>query len=203
MNVKVALCACEVNEMSGKKWINPTYHYVDGKQRMLPEYNQWFDMYQRCTSERSKHLRKAYQDCILQASWYSYDSWLDWARQQPNFLKRDSGGNLYQIDKDLFGDGLMYEETICCFLPKAVNQALQNNTKGFQVLPNGKYRVKTSFEGVAKNVGCFSTKGEATEAYLSAKNDMLQALADKWQEFLPEHHYLALLNYKFIIEEKK
>ena len=39
-----------------KRWINPTGIKLNGKWRMLPVYNQWFDMYQRCTSQRSKKI---------------------------------------------------------------------------------------------------------------------------------------------------
>lgn len=34
--------------MPVKKWDNETYHFVEGKPKMLPRYNQWFDMKQRC-----------------------------------------------------------------------------------------------------------------------------------------------------------
>lgn len=170
---------------------------------MLPQYNQWFDMYQRCTSERSKALRKAYETCILQDSWKSYDAWMVWATKQPNFMERDTDGSLYQIDKDLLGSGNEYNETSCCFLPKSLNQALQFSFNGFQVLPNGSYRVVVSCDGVRESVGCFKSLDEAVEAYLKAKKKVLVYLAEKWRYKLPDSIYQAILAYDFLDKAKK
>lgn len=184
-----------------KKWLNETYHIVEGKRRMLPEYNQWFDMFQRCFSERSKKVRVSYKYCQMDKEWCSYDSWLEWARCQTGFLQRDSRGNLFQIDKDLLGTGMLYDIESCCFLPKEINVALINNFKGFQSMPNGKFRVVVSCYGVRKSLGCFSKLDDAFSIYKEARETYLKDLAEKWKGSIDARAYNALLNYTVNIED--
>ena len=179
-----------------KKWLNATYHVVNGKQKMLPEYNQWFDMYQRCLSERSKCVRKTYRGCTIQESWKSYDEWLGWAKEQQGFLKRDSNGNLFQIDKDLIGNGMRYDERSCCFLPKDVNIFLVNKFNGFQKLSNGSYRVVVSKFGSRESLGCYKDYHKALEVYLRSKKDQALLLAETWKLEISNEAYEKLVQYK-------
>lgn len=65
--------------MSRKKWVNPTgYKNAEGKWRMLPSYNMWFDMVQRCKSDRSRAIRPTYEDVTLHPEWESYDVFCEW-----------------------------------------------------------------------------------------------------------------------------
>ena len=187
-----------------KKWLNKTYYTVEGKQKMLPEYSQWFDMYQRCLSERSKSVRNTYKDCTLQEGWESYDNWLCWAKEQQGFLKRDSNGNLFQIDKDLIGNGMRYDETSCCFLPKDINVFLVNKFNGFQKLDNGSYRVVVSKFGKRQSLGCYKDYDDALEVYVKSKEAQALLLAEIWKLDISSEAYNKLVQYKLrIVEESQ
>ena len=56
---------------------------------------------------------------------------------------------------------MLYDIESCCFLPKEINVAPINNFKGFQSMPNGKFRVVISCYGVRKSLGSFSKLDDA------------------------------------------
>lgn len=162
-------------------WLNKTYHKVDGSQRMLPEYCQWFDMKQRCTSDRIKNKRPNYKDCKISRVWLSYDVWLEWARCQVGFLEKDESGAFYQIDKDIIGDGLTYDIDSCVFVPKEVNQFFIRNHKGFQKLPNGKLRVVgVDDQGRRKSLGCYSDQKTAYRVWMDNRVERAKYLYNKY-----------------------
>lgn len=165
---------------------------------MLPEYNQWFDMKQRCTSERSIKLRPSYSGCTIDQEWLSYDKWLDWARTKYGFLQRDSKGRIYQIDKDLIGDGKHYGADTCVFLPKELNQALQFPFSGFQIMNNGSHRVVVvdSLTNKRVSLGCFKEYSQAAEVFSEFKENTIRSLADKFIDEIDEQSYNALKNWK-------
>lgn len=164
-------------------WLNDTYHYVEGKQRMLPEYNQWFDMKQRCTSKRSQSVRKSYVGCTIQADWLSYDVWVDWAREQSGFGLLDQYGRRFQIDKDLLGSGMHYSEDTCCFIPKELNQFYINNHRGFQLTKSGTYRaVGVSVDGSKRvSLGCHKDKEDAYNIWMENRLERLSYLFEKYK----------------------
>lgn len=180
-----------------KKWLNDTYHIVDGKQLMLPEYNQWFDMVQRCTSARSKAIRPTYENCTLYSPWLSYDVYLEWAKTQVGFLVRDPAGKLYQLDKDLLGCDY-YGPDVCAFIPQELNKFLTgsrgNNPVGCSLLPNGKWRVTIRDPFLGKNVhkGCFASLDAASSVHTLAKGVLARKLADKWDGELDPRVIAAL-----------
>ncbi len=182
-----------------------TYYINDeGKTRMLPLYNTWFDMYQRSTSMRSKLLRPHYMDTELYPKWCSYDNFVDWAIPQIGCGSIGMDGHLYQLDKDLLSNGVnAYSPDTCCFLPKEINTFIQknihvNNTTGFtgvSVLPNGKYRACVRDPRAGKNLhlGCFTSPEEAYSAYLKAKSDIAKYLASKYVGLISEDAYHTLI----------
>lgn len=185
--------------MSNKKWKNPTYHVIGGKQYMLPQYNQWYDMIQRCTSTRSKMLRKSYENCECEPDWLNYDLYLKWANQQKGFLQLDKSGKIYQIDKDLLGDGLTYDENSCVFIPKVLNQALIDNFKGFQIMKNGSYRVVSSVATTNKKVslGCYKDYEKSFNILKDFKENQIRSLAIMFKKDVDKRVYDALLKWQW------
>lgn len=178
-----------------KKWKNPTGHKVGGKWRMLPLYNQWFDMYQRCTSERSKRLRPTYKDVVLHPDWYSYDNYCEWAKVQKGFEEIDDQGHMFQLDKDILG-GTIYSPDTCLFIPKEVNTFLVrfSESTGVSVTKHGKFRVcvydvdlKTT-----RHIACFNTFEEAFLCYRTIKRERAEFLRNKWKDKIDVRAYEAL-----------
>ncbi|WYV99074.1 HNH endonuclease [Pseudomonas phage vB_PpuM-NoPa] len=182
------------------KWVNDTYHIVEGKHRMLPRYNQWFDMKQRCTSTRSKSVRPTYQSCAMHPNWESYDSYVSWAECQIGHLQVDFDGNLFQLDKDLIGSGDYYGPDTCVFIPQEVNKFLTgsrgNSSNGCHLMKHGKWRVTVRNPFIGKNVhlGMFKSVTDAEAAHAMAKHRYALELAEKWKVYIDPRAYKALLN---------
>ncbi len=179
-----------------------SYVNIDGVVRMTPLYNSWFDMYQRCTSVRSKSIRPHYKDVSLCDTWLVFEVFAEWALKQTGCGDIGFDGCIFQLDKDLLGDGKTYSPTSCCFLPKEVNSFLQRNlnvrnTTGFtgvSLLPNGKYRACVRDPRLLRNrhLGCFSSPEKAHSAYLEAKSEIGKYLADKYKGLICDAAFLAL-----------
>ena len=171
------------------KWKNPTYYLNhEGKARMLPQYNLWFDMIQRCTSQRSKKLRPTYKDCTCDHDWLNYDLFLEWAFNQKGFMSKDDMGKIFELDKDLIGPGNMYSPNFCVFIPQEINKfmisvdlAAKSKTAGVSLLGNGTFRSTIFICGKNKHLGCFKTLEQAREAYLAALVGKANKLACKWR----------------------
>lgn len=164
---------------------------------MLPQYNQWFDMLQRCTSVRIKSKKPNYLKCTAQPGWVNYDTWLLWANKQRGFNQIDLDGKLFQLDKDLLGSGNYYGEVSCCFLPKEINQMLLITFNGFAVLPNGSYRVVGSIKGKGVHIACVATLEEGIKLLASHKTSLIKQAVDKYTDFLDDSIKHALVNYDF------
>jgi hypothetical protein len=182
-----------------KKWANETYHFVEGKPKMLPQYNQWFDMKQRCLSERSRKARPTYERCKLFESWLDYDNYVSWATLQVGHLQLDDNGKLYQLDKDLLGEG-SYGPNSCVFIPQELNKFLTAGRGSVKVgcsqMDNGKWRVTIHDPFQKKNVhlGCFESLDQASTVHTEAKRRFAIKLADKWKGHIDQRAYQALLN---------
>lgn len=185
--------------MPVKKWINDTYHSVDGKLKMLPQYNQWFDMKQRCLSDRSRVARPTYIGCTLFEGWLSYDNYVSWAVEQVGHLQLDDNGKLYQLDKDLLGHG-SYGPDSCVYLPQELNKFLTAGRGSVKVgcsqMNSGKWRVTIHDPFQKKNVhlGCFDSLDLASSVHTQTKREFAIKLANKWKGRIDHRAYKALLN---------
>lgn len=181
-----------------------TYTVVDGISRMTPLYNTWFDMYQRCTSERSKSKRPHYRDTKLHKDWYIFKNFAEWAEKQVGYGLTGLDGHTFQIDKDLLGKGDVYSPESCCFLPKEVNAFLKRNRSvrnstgftGVSLLPNGKFRacVRDPRTKRNKHLGCFLKPEDAYEKYLLSKSEIGKYLANTYKQSISKDAFLALSN---------
>lgn len=151
---------------------------------MLPSYSMWFDMKQRCTSERSQRIRPTYVGVTLEEGWLDYDVFCEWCHQQPFYAATSIDGKPYVLDKD-FLSGKHYGPETCVFIPEALNKFYRglNTFKGFSLLPSGKYRADIYDVDKRCNVllGCFQTQEEARLAYRVAKRLQALKLADRYR----------------------
>ncbi|MBS7344299.1 MAG: hypothetical protein KIG60_01310 [Caryophanon sp.] len=175
-----------------------TYEKVDGKVKMTKSYNQWFDMIQRATSSRVKASRPNYAETTIHDDWLDFNVWLAWAETQVGFNELDSKGKVFQIDKDLKGGSTNhYSPDTCVFLPAEINKALIISCKGFQKLPNGKYRSVGFCKGKQKSLGCFDTQDQAAMALAEYRKDILLELVETYKPLLDSNTYSLLIEYDF------
>lgn len=71
---------------------------------------------------RTQTTINSYIDVQVQESWYKFSNFENWA------LTQDYIG--MELDKDLLGDGMLYSEDTCCFLPHYLNCLLTVQHKG-------------------------------------------------------------------------
>lgn len=118
----------DVNYQNSDKWNNFCYYFDErGKRVKTRPYAQWTAMYGRCSENGSYKKRfDAYKDAHCSELFSNYDSWIAWAETKLGFMCLDENGKIFEQDKDLFGDGNLYSEDTCCFVPRNMNQSLRN-----------------------------------------------------------------------------
>lgn len=102
-------------------------YYTDenGKRHKTRPYTQWTAMTGRCKKNGSHQKRyECYLGVDVSLDFLDFDKWVAWAQNQVGFMCLDENGRLYQLDKDLLGNGKLYSKDTCCFLPCEVNTYL-------------------------------------------------------------------------------
>ena len=144
------------------------------------EYTIWSNIVGRCNRGYAK----------LHEDFYTFDSWLSWAKNQKGFMCRDDSGSLYQLDSDLFsGEVKTYSPKTCVFLPKELN-CLCKPKVGRTKLPRGvskfgskdkPYRVSISLNKVTIHLGSYSTLEEAAFVSKQARINRVNVLEEKYK----------------------
>lgn len=77
-------------------------------------YNRW-----RQINNKVKNKKKYYNN--IENKFKNYESFIHWCEENYYEVPNEE----MNLDKDLFGDGKIYSEETCCFLPKSINLALR------------------------------------------------------------------------------
>lgn len=201
---KSGITVCGIGFNDGKY---PTYAY--GKK--LKEYKAWEDMLYRCTEkEWVKHPNYIGTTCSENFKLYSF--FYEWCQTQIGFGVVDEKGRKWQLDKDLLsGDGKVYSEDVCVFVPQRVNKLLTKRDNDRGELPigvhldrqakNKKYRSMCNDLDVRKSLGRFPTKEEAFQAYKIFKEALIKRVAHEYKLVLDYRVYLALISYEVNIND--
>lgn len=165
---------------------------------LTKEYAIWSNMVGRCNRGYAK----------LHEDFYTFDSWLRWAKNQKGFMCKDDKGNLYQLDSDLFSSGVKtYSPETCVFLPKELN-CLCKPKVGRTKLPRGvskfgskdkPYRVSISLNKVTVNLGNYSTLEEAASVSKQARINRVNVLEEKYKCFVDSVVFDALRKDRWIV----
>jgi hypothetical protein len=128
----------------------------------------------------------------------SFDSFAEWASTQIGMYQVDDHNQLFEIDKDLLGNGSKhYSPNTCTMLPKAINMALTaNGSKGYRKTSSGKYSARITRYGKKVSIGTFDTEKQASAAYKKARRAYIRELAKKYKHQLSVVAYDALMSYK-------
>ena len=81
-----------------------------------PMYNTWMCMLNRCYGAIKTRKNSTYKDCTMSDNFRYYPYFKDWCEKQVGF---DQDG--WQLDKDILGDGTIYSEDVCVFVPQELN----------------------------------------------------------------------------------
>jgi len=177
--------------------------HLGGKK--IREYKLWSCMLERCFSEKYKQNYPTYNDATCSKDWLSMTKFIEDVSQMTGY-----GLKGWQLDKDILVKGnKLYSKDTCCFVPQEVNYLLTKSDKARGEWPigvyfhkaSGKFHARLKINGKKKDLGRFSTPEEAFQAYKTAKEAHIKAVATKWKDQLDERVYQALINYTVSIDD--
>lgn len=154
-------------------------------------YTLWKDMLFRCYSPRGKYYGK----CKVASCWLDFQNFAEWVCN--NYRE-----GLF-LDKDLLGDGTLYSEDCCAFIPRELN-LFTTNTKGktslgvcYNKLSNTYTAYCNNGEGKTLNLGSHPDHDVCKKLYLDFKRGLAKKLADKYYTSckINKQVYEALINF--------
>lgn len=182
--------------MGGKwnRWVTPSRDKIDGKTVVRKEYNQWASMFNRAKGQ------KYYEEVGISEMFKSYDLWCEWAREQKGFLNTEYNGKIWSIDKDILGDGTIYSEDVCVFVPTEINNLVKGS--GRENLPTGvvesgsnsfnPYTAKLKYLGVSFSGGVYDNVERAHKVYLRFRKEMVKDIMEIYGDSVDERVYSKL-----------
>jgi len=171
----------------------------------IREYELWIAMLKRCFSKNYKEQRPTYNGVTCCQEWLSMRSFIKDVSQMKGY-----GVEGWQLDKDILVKGnKIYSKETCCFVPLEINSLLVNGRKLRGEWPIGvsfhkrdhRFRAQVATGKERKHLGYFNTPEEAFQAYKTAKEAHIKAVATKWKDQLDERVYQALINYTVSIDD--
>lgn len=159
------------------------------------QYSLWINMLKRCYSDNLSN--PSYVGCEVSEHFLTLSNFIAWVDKFGKPLKG------WCLDKDLLGNGKLYSEHTCCFLPMTINLMFKKHDistigllKGVSQQPgSGRFKAKRSMYGKEVCLGTFATQEEAHQAYLDATNEYVHKLAEEYKDSLCAKAYDALIAY--------
>ena len=163
---------------------------ISPNSKAVPEmYTVWNAMQKRCKD----------RDYPISEVFSKYETWIEWARRQKGFKQLDLFNTPFNLDSDLFSNGVKtYSEGTCVFIPQHLNQIYKTSYKGNEMLGvdfrKGIYQARIKLFNNQVTLGNYKTKEEAVEAYRNKRAEYVQLLLnlhrhqleDKTIEFLED-----------------
>lgn len=159
------------------------------------QYSLWINMLKRCYANNIGN--SSYVGCVVSEHFLTLSNFIAWVDKFGKPLKG------WCLDKDLLGDGRLYSEDTCCFLPSTINLLFKdhkNSTIGLlrgvnQQPGSGRFKASRSMYGKTVCLGTFGTQEEAHQAYVVATENYVHTLAEEYKELLAVNVYDALKAY--------
>jgi hypothetical protein len=146
--------------------------HCQGKQTR--EYRLWQAMLARCYSEYLQERYPTYKGCAVSENFKNFQYFAEWCNTQKGFSELG-----WHLDKDFIGDGKLYSEDTCVFIPTYLNML---NTKIYNHYfedKRCKYEVRLSYYGRTKYIGSYESKEDAENAYNKAKTSYVSEMLSK------------------------
>lgn len=201
-NTKSCGCSLIKEDLRYGQGIYSKGKYVAGSGKTITkEYSVWSKMLERCYNENYQEKCPSYKGCTVSENFKNFQYFAEWCNNQRGF-----GNKGWELDKDILGNGKVYSEDTCCFIPKELNLLFMSTTPRKGNLPtgctlrkNGKLQVRIKNENFTKYLGVFSSVEEAMKVYQKAKYEIFKEKAEKFKYCLDEKVYNGIL--KFIENE--
>lgn len=156
-------------------------HRVSLNSKKNAAYQCWYDMLERCYSEKLLRMRPTYKGCVVCDEWHNFQTFADFYHNDPY---RQDG---WELDKDLIVPGNKeYGPNVCAFVPSHLNSILSDHRGARGNLPQGvnikgnNYQAKISKDGVRVNIGHYPTQELAYAVYESEKLKYLKEVANRY-----------------------
>ena len=177
---------------SGKYKISHNYHHTT-------EYTLWKNMLRRCYNSSEQIKCPTYRGCIVSENFKIFQYFAEWCNSQVGF-----GNKGWQLDKDIIGDGKLYSEDTCCFVPREINQLLTDARSIRGKWPIGVTHIKhmNKFEASVTKLnkrcvlGYYKSSDEAHMVYRVEKEQHVKCMAALYQEDLDSRVFSALLKWE-------
>ncbi|MNQ57396.1 hypothetical protein D3C85_715520 [compost metagenome] len=167
------------------------------KKTHLKEYQLWMGLINR-TYCGDFHVK--YPTCVgttVSENWHNFQEFAEWCQWQKGFKNTQ-----WELDKDLLSfNSKVYSSETCCFIPKALNIALQINCSR-DILP-GVYKTDSGYRvtigsGCTKESKRFKCEVDAFMWYYEKKDRLMKQYAYEYANELDERALDCLLNFKTI-----
>lgn len=157
------------------------------------EYRCWYNMMNRCYSEKQKAITPTYQESLVDESWHNFQNFANWYK---GYKRKEKG---YQLDKDLLVKGnKVYSPENCCLIPSEVNKLIVVSKRSSAMLgtwfdeSRGLWRSSLSKNSKVVTIGWFETELEAHLEYVKQKEIYVRKSAKKWKGVLDDRVFQAL-----------
>lgn len=160
--------------------VKPT---IDGKRIYCHFYVTWYNMIQRCYSEKFQQSHPTYVGCSVCPEWKSFMAFRSWMEKQ------DYEGK--QLDKDLLSPGnKVYSPETCCFVEQWLNSLFNDHAARRGKWPIGvywhkqrqKFVAQLNVDGKRKHLGYFDNSTDALTAYQKAKKECIEGLMENYPD---------------------
>ena len=159
------------------------------------QYSLWVNMLKRCYGNNI--CNSSYVGCEVSEYFLTLSNFIAWVDKLGKPLKG------WCLDKDLLGNGRLYSEDTCCFLPSIINLIFKNHNyssigllRGVNQQPgSGRFKASRSMHGKLVCLGTYGTQEEAHQAYVVATENYVHELAEEYKDLLAANVYDALKAY--------
>ena len=170
--------------------------------KVLASYKVWDSMLNRCYSKKHHIKHPSYTDCTVCSEWLCFSNFKRWFDE--NYVEG------YHLDKDILIKGnKVYSPDTCCFVPREINNVIENvkskrgNTPMGVFERCGKFLSYVRVNGKRIYLGTFGTMEEAFEAMKKEKEIYIKKLAQTYYAAnkITKRVYDALMRYEIEITD--
>jgi hypothetical protein len=179
-------------------------YYKDGIQIATREGYLWAGMNQRTlVGGEYQKIKPTYIGVETSDNFKNFQYFAEWCQHQIGFLCKNGNGSYWQLDKDIVGNGKLYSENTCVFVPSHLNSFLSGPRISKHGLPTGITKVGNGFKARCSDgrgeriyLGYFHTLEEAAASYKSAKERAAREMAAIWQGRVDDRVVEKLLEFE-------
>lgn len=160
--------------------------------RITKPYRAWAEMLNRVYNTQHKSA-KYYENVTVHTDWWNFQVFAKWYTDMLGYFPPNT---VLCLDKDLRGNGLLYSESTCSLIPKALNSLIKAPSKR-GILPGVIRSSKTFYCSLDRPKIRYKTELEAHLQYRKLKTENLMFIIPSFKDKIHPEAYTALLNKNF------